>query len=224
MDQWTLHWLSASGDLGNFRSEILSSFETAYQKLSELLMPPRLDIIIERRPGETIPEMGIVGYTHRETLVAMSLDPDNPNFVSSLEDGALCRQILHEIHHAMRWVSPGYSHTLGEALVSEGLAGQFVGKLLGTAPEPWERALEVEDLLKLPVDLNDLSSTDYEHAEWFYGSGSLHRWTGYTLGYHMVHAWMSAAGKDASLKAFITVPASEIISAALSAGLIKHYR
>nr|WP_274517589.1 DUF2268 domain-containing putative Zn-dependent protease [Pseudomonas sp. GM18] len=64
----------------------------------------------------------------------MTLDPDNPNLLPSLRTGTLHRQIVHEVHHCLRIAGPGYGWTLGEALVSEGLAGQFVRHLLGKRP------------------------------------------------------------------------------------------
>ncbi|MES0476805.1 MULTISPECIES: DUF2268 domain-containing putative Zn-dependent protease [Citrobacter freundii complex] len=43
------------------------------------------------------------------------------------------------LHHAARWQGPGYGSTLGEALVSKGLADHFSLELFGGEPELWER-------------------------------------------------------------------------------------
>lgn len=223
MDGWTLHWLSASGELDDHRADIVGNFDAAYRTLSGLLPPPRLDILVQWLTGQTIPEMGIVGRAYRDTLFAMTVDPDNPNFATSLQDGALHRQIVHEVHHCLRMAGPdGYGWTLGEALVSEGLAGQFVGRLLGTLPEPWERAVPADQLRSSPVDLKALSATNYDHPAWFYGSGSRPRWLGYTLGYEMVGSWLKIAGEvDASM--WITIPAAAIVDAAVKDGLVSQY-
>ena len=78
---------------------------------------------------------------------------------------------------------PGYGWTLGEALVSEGLAGQFVTRLFGTPPDPRECA--VTDAV-LEADLPDnatLISNGQDHRAWFDGFGGRYpRWLGYTLG------------------------------------------
>lgn len=222
MDGWNLHWLEASGDLNSVRSAILKDFEAAYGSLSKLLRPPRLDILVQRLAGQTIPEMGIVGHAYRGTMFAMTVDPDNPNFTASLEDGALHRQILHEVHHCMRMAGPGYGWTLGEALVSEGLAGQFVRALLGTPPELWERAISLERLRSAPVDMKSLATTGYNHPSWFYGDGSHPRWLGYTLGYQMVGCWLDDAG-DIEAGTWISVPASTVIEAAARQGLVSQY-
>ncbi|PYE40485.1 putative Zn-dependent protease DUF2268, partial [Rhizobium sp. PP-F2F-G20b] len=129
MDGWTLHWLSASGELDDHRADIVGNFDAAYRTLSGLLPPPRLDILVQWLTGQTIPEMGIVGRAYRDTLFAMTVDPDNPNFATSLQDGALHRQIVHEVHHCLRMAGPdGYGWTLGEALVSEGVYSNETGR------------------------------------------------------------------------------------------------
>ncbi|PRD45316.1 hypothetical protein C5748_03710 [Phyllobacterium phragmitis] len=219
MEGWTLHWLEAPGELGDFRAEIVDNFEVAYRILSALLPPPRLDILVQWLAGVTIPEMGIVGRAYRGTLFAMTVDPDNPSFANSLRNGALHRQIIHEVHHCLRMAGPGYGWTLGEALVSEGLAGQFVRKLFQSGPEPWERAVPLEQLRRNPVDMESLRAKDYNHPAWFYGTGAQPRWLGYTLGFEMVGSWLNEAGEiDAAM--WVNVPAVTIIEAAEKGGLI----
>jgi len=218
-DGWTLHWLEASGSLAEFRSDLIRDFRNAHQTVSRLMPPPRLDVLIQRLTGETIPEMGIVGRAYRGTLFAMTVDPDNANFSQSLHNGALHRQIVHEVHHCMRMAGPGYGWTLGEALISEGLAGQFVRNLLGNEPEPWECAVTPQALRAL-VDTKAFGSTNYDHRAWFYGSGPHPRWLGYTLGYQIVGHWLAKTGKiDAST--WVNVPAQTIITAALEDGFLS---
>jgi Predicted Zn-dependent protease (DUF2268) len=134
-----------------------------------------------------IPEIGIAGQIYRRSLFALTLDPDNPNFASSLRDGNLRRHVVHEVHHCLRKGGPGYGKSLGEALVSEGLAGQFVTRLFGTPPEPWERAVESPVALSLFPAADVMASTTYDHRAWFFGAGGqFPRWLGYTLGYMIV--------------------------------------
>jgi hypothetical protein len=171
MDGWSLHWLEASGDLSRYRAEITAAFEQSYRAVSGMLPPPRLDILIQRLAGATIPGVGIVGYAHRSTMFSMTVDPDEANFIPSLNEGALNRQIIHEVHHCLRMAGPGYGHTLGEALVSEGLAGQFVRHLMGTPPEPWECAATAEILQTTLPSAEDLVSINYDHDAWFFRHG-----------------------------------------------------
>lgn len=219
MDAWTLHWLEASGSLAELRSDLTDEFDAAYKTISRLMTPPRLDVLIQRLPGETLPEMGLVGRAYRSTMFTMTIDPDNPNLLPSLRTGTLHRQIVHEVHHCLRMAGPGYGWTLGEALVSEGLAGHFVRHLLGNDPEPWECAVTEADLFRTPVDLKSLESMHYNHSEWFFGFGAHPKWLGYTLGYQMVGRWLASVGEiDAAT--WIDVPAHDIVASALEEGIV----
>src|SRR5437588_7581200 len=136
MLEWKLHWLEAEGDLGPWRRQIMAEIEATQHIVSRLVVPPRLDILVQRIRGWTISELGMVGHAYRRSLFALTLDPDNPNFASSLIDGNLRRQVAHEVHHCLRDAGRGDGRSLGEALVSEGLAGHFVTRLFDTPPEP----------------------------------------------------------------------------------------
>jgi uncharacterized protein YjaZ len=184
-----------------------------------MMPPPRLDILIQRLPGETLPELGLVGRAYRGTLFSMTLDPDNPNFLASLQNGALRRHVVHEVHHCLRMAGPGYGWTLGEAMISEGLAGQFVRRVLGSEPELWERALAPQELLSAPVDRQLLEATYYDHSEWFFGTGARPKWLGYTLGYQMVEAWLAKRG-DVDAATWVNVPAQDILANAAKEGLV----
>ena len=61
--------------------------------------------------------------------------------------------------------------SLGEALVSEGLAGQFVNRLYGTPPEPWEKAVEAQAARRPLPDGAPLASRSSAHHAWFFGVG-----------------------------------------------------
>lgn len=103
--------------------------------------------------------------------------------------------------------------------MSEGLAGQFVTWLMGSPPEPWERALDRAALTAAPVSVAALGGVPYDHAAWFFGTGALPRWYGYTLGYHMVGAWLEEVGTP-DAERWVTVSAQEVIGAARRHGLL----
>jgi hypothetical protein len=212
MSEWRLHWLEAEGDLGPWRSQTMSEIEVARAVISGLVSPPRLDILVERRAGEVIPEIGMMGRAYRKTLLALTLDPDNERFPPCLHAGALRRTVAHEVHHCLRMSGPGYGHTLGEVLVGEGLAGRFVGRLFGNPPEPWECAVGADVLRAHHPDAAALGSR-FDLAAWFFGAGGQRpRWLGYTLGYEIVGKWLEGAGEvDGSTWA--NVPAHIVLSA-----------
>ncbi|MNV89065.1 hypothetical protein D3C71_1833290 [compost metagenome] len=114
---------------------------------------------------------------------------------------------------------PGYGWTLGEALVSEGLAGQFVRHVFGSDPEPWEHAIASADLLRSPVGLQTLESRYYDHNEWFFGFGDKPKWLGYSLGYQMVGRWLASRG-ETDISTWVNAPAADIMANALEEGLV----
>lgn len=216
---WKLHWLEAEGDLSTWHEQIAAEVAATYDMVSRLIMPQRLDILIERG-GMVIPEIGMVGRAYRKGLFALTLDPDNPHFSTSLDDGTLRRQVTHEVHHCFRMGGPGYGRTLGQALVSEGLAGHFTRLLFNNPPEPWECAV-TDDLLRAHrPDRDTLSAKWYNHAEWFFAAGGRRpRWLGYTLGYRIVGDWL-AATPDVDGDLLVNVPAETVLAAA-STGVLS---
>ncbi|TXN80273.1 DUF2268 domain-containing putative Zn-dependent protease [Methylobacterium sp. WL8] len=218
---WQLHWLEASGDLGPWRNIVAGEVEIARRAVARVLPVPPIDILVQRLPGEVIPETGTTGQAIRPGLFSLTIDPDNPNFAPALRDGDLRRTVVHEAHHCMRMAGPGYGWTLGEALVSEGLAGQFVSHLFNSPPELWECAVTDEVLAANLPDNATLVSNGHDHRAWFFGFGGRYpRWLGYTLGYRIVGDWLEA-GADLSGAAWINVPAHVVIDAARERTLLN---
>ncbi|MCJ2090407.1 DUF2268 domain-containing protein [Methylobacterium sp. E-005] len=211
---WQLHWLEASGDLTPWRSAIAAEVEIARTAVGTVLPVSPLDILVQRLPGAVIPETGTTGQATRAGLFSLTIDPNNPNFARSLRDGDLRRTVAHEAHHCMRMAGPGYGWTLGEALVSEGLAGQFVSRLFNSPPAPWECAVTDEVLAANLPDNATLVGNGHDHGAWFFGFGGRYpRWLGYTLGYRIVGDWLDA-GADTGGDAWVNVPAHDVIKAA----------
>ena len=211
--EWTLHWLEAEGGLGPWRRRIAAEVEATKAIVSRLVAPPRLDILIQRIPGWVIPEIGMVGHSYRPSLFSLTLDPDNLNFIRSLGDGNLRRQVAHEVHHCLRSARLGYGRSLGDALVSEGLAGHFVTRLFATPPEPWEQAVEPAVARRLFPDIVALASPEYDHNAWFFGAGGKYpRWLGYTLGYMTVGRWLQTM-PAVDGNTLVSVPATDVLSA-----------
>ena len=219
MSHWTLHWLEATGSLSQYRDPITENFVAAESLLSSMMIPPRLDILIQNLPGQVIPEVGLLGRAYTERLFSLAVDPDSPALEESLHQGALLRHILHEVHHCLRMAGPSYGLSAGEALVSEGLAGQFVTQLSGHSPELWETAFSDTQLLQWPLPAEVLAQQPYDHAALFFGSGTLPRWYGYSLGYQMVAAWLAQSGTP-DPQQWVNVPAAQVIAAAQQAGLV----
>jgi uncharacterized protein YjaZ len=183
--------------------------------VSTLVAAPTLAVELRHAPGRVIPEIGMVGYAPSATHFSLTFDSTNPHFAPSLADGTLRRQVAHEVHHCLRHAGPGYGQSLGEALVSEGLAGQFVNRLYSTPPEPWEKAVAPRDAWRFLPDDKTLGSPMYDHSAWFFGTGGYPRWLGYTLGYLLAGRWR-ALEPEANGERLVNVTAAEIIAAARS--------
>ena len=120
------------------------------------------------------------------------------------------------MHHCLRNAGPGYGQSLGEALVSEGLAGQFVNRLYGTPPEPWEKAVAPTRRLALPAGRQGARLADVRPQRVVLRHRrSYPRWLGYTLGYLLAGRWR-ALEPEANGARLVNVTAAEVIAAARS--------
>jgi len=183
------HFLDARGTITDIDDWLRRRLTITHDKALDLLPLRPLDVVVQAGK-RIIPEKGHLGYAPEPGLVFITVDPDNPalqaNRGSSLE-----RMFAHELHHAARWDGPGYGSSLGEALVSEGLAGHFALELFGGGPEPWEQLPEREVRTYATLAAQEWDRTDYNHEAWFFGGGDLPRWIGYSLGFRLAERFLS---------------------------------
>lgn len=87
--------------------------------------------------------------------------------------------VAHELHHLARWHYAGYGFSLGEAILSEGIATLYEEEISGKKPI-WSNTkldrLMVDNLIK------EWNEHNYNHEEWFF-NGKYGRWVGYSAGY-----------------------------------------
>jgi len=190
MSYMKLHILNAQDKLTAHNEWLNTCLTETYAKASMLMNLPSLDIIV-KAGTQVIPEKGHLGYSPEPGIVYITVDPKNLSFCSN-HNNSLERMFAHELHHAARWAGPGYGFTLGEAIVSEGLAGHFTLELFGGEPEPWESLNEVEVQSHILRTRKDWDRTDYDHNAWFYGTSNLPRWLGYTVGFNLVTRFLLA--------------------------------
>ncbi|MEP7452463.1 DUF2268 domain-containing putative Zn-dependent protease [Phyllobacterium sp. SB3] len=210
-----LHFLEAEGSLDSWHA-ILRTQAKSVADLITATVPPRfisrpVDVLVQYLPEETIPELGIGGSCFRRGLVTINLDPANTLFEKSLTTGRFTQTLAHELHHSMRHEACGYGYSLGEAFISEGLADSFAQKLFTGLAPVWTNALvncdwaEVINRAELELD-----HVHYDHSVWFFGAGELPRWTGYTIGYHLVQLY-GRHYPDKAEHGMIDVPHSDIL-------------
>ncbi|WP_330985263.1 MULTISPECIES: DUF2268 domain-containing putative Zn-dependent protease [Enterobacterales] len=190
MSSMVLHFLNAQGKLTAHCSWLEACLSETYIKANTQMSLPSLDVIV-KAGTHVIPEKGHLGYSPEPGVVYITVDPVSAAFCSN-SNQSLERMFAHELHHAARWSGPGYGFSLGEALVSEGLAGHFALQVCGGQPEPWECLNLHEINLHRVRALREWGNTNYHHNVWFFGFGDLPRWLGYSLGFDMISRYLSA--------------------------------
>ena len=209
---WTLHPINSSGQLDAVLEPVLDAIERARVRIETAVAPRTLDVVVQAWPDRVDERFGFTGYAPTADMFQITVDPDNPNLVDQLGE-PFERMVAHEYHHTLRWVAPGYGRTLGEALVSEGLAGRFARELYDNPPEHYESALEPDAFDELaPIALSCWDDEGYDHPRWFFGVRDLPRHAGYTLGYALVGEHPGAPA-DRSAAGLAHEPASSFLPA-----------
>ena len=167
----------------------------ALQRITPLLpgLDARVNVGVD--PNGAIREVGVVGRSDPNTgEVTIVLDPAFQDFATTLRVW-LPVTLAYELDHAQRINSgPGVGHTLLDAMVFEGVADAFSIQAFPQAPPiPWDHALspteekaawrQAKGKLNLLLDMS-------EYRSWFFGTGPLPRWTGYTLGFRIVSEFL----------------------------------
>ncbi|MCE0827164.1 DUF2268 domain-containing protein [Buttiauxella sp. A2-C2_NF] len=190
MPNMTLHILDAQKKLTAYCEWLNTCLTDTYAQAQRLMLLPSLDVVV-KSGTYVISEKGHSGYCPESGVVYITVDPENPAFCKN-DAQSIERMFAHELHHAARWAGPGYGFTLGEAIVSEGLAGHFSLEIFGGMPEPWE-SLNLDEVQPHLLQLHEnWNRTDYDHNAWFYGTSHLPRWLGYTAGFNLVSSYLLA--------------------------------
>ena len=210
MNNWTVHWLDATGDCSDWKAGIKAEIAAAQEAMAAFVPLTPQDILIERGNEGIIPHIGLQARALRAARLSLVFDPFNDNYRRALKSGALQRQIIRAAHLSMRLAGPGYGFTLGGAMVSEGLAGQFVRLVTGARPEPWDMA--VPDLSPYWPDQRELMNPRYDHGLWFEGLGDKPLWLGQSMGFKLAENWLTS-GAQITPERMIDIPAPKVLAA-----------
>lgn len=182
MTVWQIHFLNARKALNGVMPETRAAAREAVAAVGEHVELPRFDLVI-RVGDQVMPGWGVGGAAPAPGQIQITLDP------ARFAPEPFIRTLVHELHHLIRWDGPGYGKSLGEALVSEGLAGHFVLHVLGGPPDPWDAVAPSDGLMRRAS--HEWSRRDYDHAEWFFGRGGVRRWSGYGLGHRLIAEYLA---------------------------------
>ncbi|MBF9263875.1 DUF2268 domain-containing protein [Paracidovorax cattleyae] len=204
-----IHLLNAGNELGIHVDTLRAALEPVTAAVLPRLPLQGVDVLVYHDPASTIPELGAGGYTPCAHRVFLPIDVHRHEADPAAFGHALRSLLAHELHHCARWAGPGYGNTLGEALVSEGLACLFESEFGSSGPPFYAHSLSKARLETIaPLARAQRDRTDYGHAQWFYGTrpDTLPRHAGYALGYAMAVRHSRRTGLSAS--ELVHVPAS----------------
>jgi uncharacterized protein YjaZ len=192
-----LHVLDARGTLSALRGRVEAAFSDSVQRVALLLPIANVDVVVSCSKF-VVPETGFAGFCPSADVLYISIDPENPNLLPNF-DVEFLATLGHELHHCMRNGGPGYGRTLGEALVSEGLACHFETELRGGASPFYARALDASSLRALRERAHTERNSPYKHRAWFFGSPEgIPMYAGYSVGFSIVAPYIDRHGIPAS--------------------------
>jgi uncharacterized protein YjaZ len=217
----TFHILSASGVLvGPLRDRLTAVLENAAALCSEKLDLSDIDVVVLNAPRSVIPRIGVNGFSYDAHQIQLSLDHMHPHLNAHFES-EMTSLLAHELHHSARSKARGSSHggTYGGSLVAEGLACCFEEEI--GEPTPFY-AVECkgEALKRFSAKAKEQLATKHgklpgHWGDWMFGRApddpEFPYQCGYSTGYALVSAWLTATGRTASEAA--GVDETEVITA-----------
>ena len=192
---------NAGGTLDALVDATNEAFQAAITPTHQLLGVEGVDVLVIDAPDDAIPEWGVGGYTYGPHTIVVALDP-----AATVDSHHIERTLVHEFHHAMRWRGPGCGGSLGQMLVSEGMAQLFEEEVFGEAPF-FSRVSITDD--EIAAALAVLHEPEFSQTKWFFGADGITFSFGYTYGYRICSAYANATGKSAS--ELVGVPTREVL-------------
>ncbi len=195
---------------------ILDVIDRSVRRAEELLGPLEILLAVEpeRVPRFCSEQLPIVGYTPNANNVLIRIAPEHARVEDPQWQALLSATTAHELHHGCRWKDPGYGKTIGERLITEGLAQCFESEIVPGFVAPYSQNLTQDQLSTLSekaakicdVEDREISNRLFYGQE---GNPEFPRWGGYSLGYAIVKAWLEKTGRTAVQA--VHVPASEVL-------------
>jgi len=166
---------------------------------------------------------GIGGYSPESGRIWIYIDRGNPHLRDKEFTTRLKSTVKHELHHAERWREQKYGKTLGEQLVTEGLAQSFEleqGHLESykTVSSWITNAMLIGLAERALPKLN--KKCDYGiHKAWFYGDENNYeefpKLGGYALALVLTELWLEKKNETETTTAsqLVHIPAQKILDA-----------
>lgn len=164
----------------------------AVKRVLRFISPDAVDIVLTHQPQDT--GRGVShGRARGNHHAYISLNVQKPHFVEKLP-GELTRTIAHELYHLARVQNIGYSDSLLECMIEEGLARHFELEVIGEKPKRSDMPIGKTELLLLKKKARRDCMADVDYSDWYSGSkkrgippGAMH-----ILGYDIIRRFFAA--------------------------------
>ncbi|TBN42615.1 hypothetical protein EYE42_04105 [Paracoccus subflavus] len=177
MTLWHIHLLNARHALTPVLSEARQASRDAVARASDHAALPDFDLVI-RAHHDRSADGAIQGHSPAPGVIEVAVTPDR------FDPTAFTRALVRQMAHLIRQDGPGYGRSLGEVLVSEGLAGHFLVQVTGGGPDAVDTVRPAQGAMRQAM--NEWARRDYDHPRWFGGKGDLRRGTGTGIGHRIV--------------------------------------
>lgn len=144
---------------------------------------------------------GTTGYTPWNNTILIFIYEGDLRYNKSLS-----KTLGHEYNH-MAFLKNNKCDTILDSIIFEGLAENFREQIIGGSQSPWSNALNIKQAEKILYELKLekllLSSDQKIRRGIFFGNEKYVRWTGYSIGYHIVKSFIKK-NKNLSWKDIMT--------------------
>lgn len=201
MQNFHYHFLQTNIELGKVADQMREIFNITANKIIPLTEQVETDIVVRHSPQNAIPELGISGqYTKDARCIDVYVDLNNTHLKNNFEMEVV-RTFIHEYMHVVRErYVPWENGTLLDSLIAEGLTQNFEIEVQPDLPPSiYATTLKEEELRGLWNKAKAiLDQRGWANDEWFFGSESIKRWSGYSLGFKLVQDKIKKSGLKAS--------------------------
>jgi len=201
MQNFHYHFLKTNKELALIADDLRRIFDSTLENVVSLTEEVETDIVVRHSPVNSIPELGSSGqYTKDARCIDIYLDLDNTHLKSNFET-EIARTLIHEYMHVVReQYVPWENGTLLDSLIAEGLTQSFEIEVQpALSPSIYSTSFTENELQNLWDKAKAiLDQRGWANDEWFFGSESIKRWSGYSLGFKLVQDKIKASGLKAS--------------------------
>lgn len=185
-------FVDPDGELSAHAATISRLIEETYAQAAPLLDVDGVRFSVSPDiPGAVPPDYG-VGYSFADVdSVVIAIQAWLPGLGDVLPERVPV-MVASALFDVARDRGVEFGGTLLEELVWAGLSDHFAEELLGSPTPPWSDAFaatQTQELMDRARPLFD--STDFDWERWFWGTGDIPQWAGFTLGYRIVEAYQA---------------------------------